>query len=233
MTQTRVSRLRSSAYALRVGRRHAKSFPDFDPAQGLPLRGCLLFAFRCPRGAVRNDWAKCRARGARICMRAPVCLFRNRPTGSRTPLRRRQTGRAQPVSRPCPPRKQYSPAFRTRWILRLATCPRVCRYCRRSPFVRTVARTCTWTVRPCYRRVCSIRFQECVIPVGVRSPASWRTTASRCHATNTLAARPLTERDVDKIFLLGIKSKIKFAAVKQCQDSQENASAFKALAAHR
>jgi len=34
-----------------------------------------------------------------------------------------------------------------------------------------------------------------VIPVGVRSPASWRTTASRCHATNTLAARPLTERD--------------------------------------
>jgi hypothetical protein len=56
-----------------------------------------------------------------------------------------------------------------------------------------------------------------VIPVGVWSPASWRTTASRCHATNTLAARPLTERDKDKIFLLGIKSKIKFAAVKQCE----------------
>ena len=30
--------------------RHAKSFPDFDPAQGLPLRRCLLFAFRCPEG---------------------------------------------------------------------------------------------------------------------------------------------------------------------------------------
>jgi hypothetical protein len=56
-----------------------------------------------------------------------------------------------------------------------------------------------------------------VIPVGVWSPASWRTTASRCHATNTLAARPITERDAHNIFLLGIKSKIKFAAVKQCE----------------
>ena len=71
-----------------------------------------------------------------------------------------------------------------------------------------------------------------VIPVGVRSPASWRTTASRCHATNTLAARPLTERDKDKIFLLGIKSKIKFAAVKQCEDSPENACDFNELVAH-
>ena len=52
----------------------------------------FLFAVHCPRGAVRNDWAKCRARGARICMRAPVCLFRNRHTGSRTPLRERHTG---------------------------------------------------------------------------------------------------------------------------------------------
>ena len=152
----------------------------------------------CPRGAVRNDWANSRARGARICMRAPVCLF---ALDTRAPARRFAGGiraRAQPVSRPSPPRKQYSPAFRTRWILRLAACPRVCRFCRRPPFVRTVARTCTWAVRPCCRRVCSSRFQEYVIPVGVRSPASWRTTASRCHATNTLAARPLTERDAGK-----------------------------------
>ena len=43
------------------------------------------------------------------------------------------------------------------WISRLAACPRGCRLRRRAPFVRAVARTCTWTVRPCCRCLSPVR----------------------------------------------------------------------------
>ena len=140
--------------------RHAKSFPDFDPAQGLPLSHCLLFAVHCPEGLCGTTGRIAAPAAPAFACERPYAFF---AIDTRAPARRFAGGiraRAQPVSRPSPPRKQYSPAFRTRWIVRLAACPRVCRYCRRSPFVRTVARTCTWAVCPCCRRVCPIRFQE-------------------------------------------------------------------------
>src|SRR5262245_62733298 len=39
------------------------------------------------------------------------------------------------------------------WTLRLAACPRGVTYADVTPFGRAVARTCTWTVRPCCRRL--------------------------------------------------------------------------------
>ena len=39
------------------------------------------------------------------------------------------------------------------WISRLAPCPRRRRFRLAFPFVRAVARTCTWAVRPCCRRL--------------------------------------------------------------------------------
>src|SRR5262249_37157262 len=39
------------------------------------------------------------------------------------------------------------------WTLRLAPCPRGVTYADVTPFGRAVARTCTWTVRPCCRRL--------------------------------------------------------------------------------
>ena len=162
-----------------------------------------------PRGAVRNDWANSRARGARICMRAPVCLFRNRHTGSRTPLRGRPTGpgptcfQAEPTTEAvfaCVPHAMdFTACCMSQGLSLLPTLP-VRSNCRPDLHLGRLPVLPACVPHPLSR---------IVIPVGVRSPASWRTTASRCHATNTLAARPLTERDVHKIFLLGIKSKNK------------------------
>jgi hypothetical protein len=53
--------------------------------------------------------------------------------------------------------------------LRLAACPGGCRLRRRAPFVRAVARTCTWTVRPSRRRLSPHRSRTSSPLLGTRS----------------------------------------------------------------
>ena len=97
-----------------------------------------------PRKGVRNDWAKIRARGARMFL---AC-------GHPYAVSRRHTDKEWPsvkLNRP--------------WTQFFACVPHAMAFsvCSMSPgvvtsadfarFVRTVARTFTWTVRPCYRRL--------------------------------------------------------------------------------
>ena len=95
-----------------------------------------------------------------------------------------------------PPRKQV---LRLRsalgWTLRLAACPRRRRSADAFPFVRAIARTCTWAVRP-LRRCHPL---EAV--ADSFDPDSSSRGRHRCghrtplHVTMTLATRPLMERD--------------------------------------
>ena len=77
----------------------------------------------------------------------PHPLEKDNGTRAVAQLRRAKIATTEPG-----PRKQ---SFRLRsargWICRPAGCPRVKSLCPRSPFVRTVARTCTRAVRSCCR----------------------------------------------------------------------------------
>ena len=106
------------------------------PVPRLPLRG------------VRNDWARIRARGARMGCGQPACRFR---IGTRAVV--------QPIAGL---NRATGEALRQRsargWILRLAACPQELSLLpTRAWFVRAAARTCTWTVRPTLRRACARR----------------------------------------------------------------------------
>jgi hypothetical protein len=70
------------------------------------------------------------------------------------------------------------------------------------------------------------------LPLPWSNPAKLADLRAPFHAAKTTAARSVSVRDADKIFLLGIKSKIKFAAVKQCEDSEKIASVLNELAEH-
>ena len=84
------------------------------------------------------------------------------------------------------------------WISRLAPCPRGCRLRRRAPFVRAVARTCTWTVRPCYRRLPP---SALTVFSDLRRPERGIVAATRIplRVAKTIATRPSigTRRDED------------------------------------
>jgi hypothetical protein len=100
--------------------------PVFIRPQGLPVVFRLSLN---PVGAVRNDWRKTLARGARIFIRAPACRFR---IGTRAPACRfpkSAYGRCPAFSRK-EPRSIWTASdrsFRLRsargWTLRFAACP--------------------------------------------------------------------------------------------------------------
>ena len=80
--------------------RHAKSFPDFDPAQGLPLSHCLLFAVHCPEGLCGTTGRIAAPAAPAFACERPYAFF---AIDTRAPARRFAGGlrvRAQPVSRP-------------------------------------------------------------------------------------------------------------------------------------
>jgi hypothetical protein len=142
-------------------RADARHRPVFIRPQGTPVVCRLSLG---PVGAVRNDWRKTLARGARTCMRAPECRFR---TGTRAPARRfpksaygwcpafsriksRSTERPRIAVFACVPHADG--------LCGLLHVPRNCRFRRHAAwFVRTAARTCTWTVRPILLRAFALR----------------------------------------------------------------------------
>ena len=127
----------------------ARHRPRSTPAEGRRSS----FAFAYPSGA-------CGTPGRFTAPAAPGMPTRNRHTrrpvlkGTGQPLpesRRRGHLRFTPLEG-SPPRKQVLRLRSARgWTLRLAACPRTRCYCPALPFVRTVARTCTWAVRPLRR----------------------------------------------------------------------------------
>ena len=74
-----------------------------------------------------------------------------------------------------------------------------------APFVRTVARTSTWTVRPCCRRLrpSVSRFRQGLLTSGPDIVADHRI---QLHITKTLMMRPLPVLDGRRLSLLGLKS---------------------------
>ena len=97
--------------------------PRVRPAPGLAGR---LLPFRSQRG-VRNDWAKRRARGARIAAGSRM------PFGTRRPCAFQHTGRSNSSLSRTGHRTQVSPAFRTRMGFSA---------CSMSPGIATLAGAC-------------------------------------------------------------------------------------------
>ena len=152
-----------------------------------------LFVLRFPRRGVRNA-------GRFTAPAAPGVPTRNRHT--RRPVPKHRAAAARKSKRRghlqftplegSPPRKQVLRLRSARgWTLRLAACPGTRCFCPAFPFVRTVARTCTWAVRPFCRSFPPIRpFRRTT----VRRPASWR-PPQPAPRHETLMRRPLPERD--------------------------------------
>src|SRR5262249_62423948 len=111
---------------LRTDTHHHPSF-----ISGSGFAGRLLSSVS--RKGVRNDWTFHRARGA---------MYRS--TWPRVLSAHGKTKASEAAQRPRSARE---------WTLRLAPCPRGVTYADVTPFGRAVARTCTWTVRPCCRRL--------------------------------------------------------------------------------
>ncbi len=128
------------------------------PCSHLGARLAVSFLFLLPKRGVRNDRAKSRARGARICwMRAPrMPSLWQRHTGD--PRAFRAHGEAQLE---CRKTTQAGPASEAVFacvphadgLFGLLDVPGMATYASVPPFVRAVARTCTRAVRPCYRRL--------------------------------------------------------------------------------
>src|SRR4029453_11688930 len=136
--------LRFASSGLHTDARHR---PVFSPAQGTPAIPVPL----SPQGRAERLGEKPRPR-------RPHCLDAGIPyaVGTRVVV--------QPIAE-LNRASEADPRLRSarEWTLRFATCPRGCRLRRRAPFVRAVARTCTWTVRPSRRRLSPHRS-------GTRSP---------------------------------------------------------------
>ena len=99
--------------------RHARlAFTPFAPNQNL---------FLSPERGVRNDWAKRRARGARIAAGSRM------PFGTRRPCAFQHTGRSNSSLSRTGHRTQVSPAFRTRMGFSA---------CSMSPGIATLAGAC-------------------------------------------------------------------------------------------
>ena len=159
--------------------------------------------------------------------------FRNRHTGSRTPLRRRHTGpgptcfQAEPTTEAvftCVPHAMDCAACcMSQGLSLLPTLP-----------VRANCRPDLHLGRLPVLPACVLHaLSGIVIPVGVRSPASWLTTASRCHATNTLTARPLTERDGTMIIVSTRASRTKREQDDYFSENQKTGRLFRAQLTHR
>ena len=169
---------------MRIRTPDARHRPVFRPAPGL----AGLPVPHLPRRGVRNDRAFHRARGARIVLDAgsPHAVFAAHgqwpsPTPKIVELNRAVEADLRLRSA-------------REWTLRLAACPRGCHWRRRTPFVRAVARTCTWAVRPSRRRL-SPRHSRTSSPLlGSRSGI---VAAIRIplRVSKTIATRPLPERN--------------------------------------
>ena len=176
--------------------------------QGLPLRRCLLYAVRCPEGLCGTTGRIAAPAAPAFACERPYAFF---AIDTRAPARRLRAAYG-PGPNLFPDRARHGSSIRLRSARDgfSACCMPQGLSLLPTPPVRANCRPDLHLGRLPVLPACVLHaLSGIVIPVGVRSPASWRTTASRCHATNTLAARPLTERDVHKIFLLGIKSKNK------------------------
>ena len=125
-TQTR---LRSPSYATASVRQR----PVFCPASGRAGLRSRLPSSSSPKGRAEHR-AFHRARGATwVNHVAAVCERHTAKMVASDAVRRLRSARE--------------------WISRLAPCPRRRRFRLAFPFVRAVARTCTWAVRPCCRRL--------------------------------------------------------------------------------
>src|SRR5215510_198998 len=151
--------------------------PAFCPAPGL----AGLVVPSCPRKRVRNDRAFHRARGARTVLDAgiPCALAHGQLVQPIAGLNRASDA----------DRRLRSARG---WTLRLAPCPRGVACADACPFVRTVARTCTWTVRPCCRRLPP---SALTVFSDLRRPGRGIVAATRIplHISKTLATPPSPE----------------------------------------
>ena len=143
--------------------------PCFVRPQGLPV-----FSVPFSRRGVRNDRAYHRARGAMCEHMASVC-FRTR---------QQQQPRTQIVA--CVPHADG--------LFGLLPCPRGVTCADVTPFVRAVARTCTWTVRPSCRRLSPSAWTVFSDP---KRPGRGIVAATRIppRVSKTIATRPSPERD--------------------------------------
>ena len=155
----------------------ARHRPVFCPAPGhAGLETQCLPHF--PLRGVRNDRAFHRARGA-TCGEA---------RGSRAP---KHTAKQAASDAAHTPRVPHANGFRG-----LLHVPGGVATADAFPFVRTVARTCTWAVRPCCRRLSLIVASRIGDPESnFKGPASWRPPHPAIHVTKTIATRPVKERD--------------------------------------
>ena len=73
-----------------------------------------------------------------------------------------------------------------------------------APFVRTVARTSTWTVRPFCRRLrpSVLRFRQ---GLSTSRPGIVADHRIRLHIAKTLMMRPSSELNVEEVFLQALK----------------------------
>ena len=162
--------------------------------QGKPSHSCSL----SPRRERAERLAKNRFRGRSLARRASRTPFEKltadgqwlSPTGETVGLRPKASDAVSHL------RSAHG------WICRPAGCPRVCCLCQRAPFVRTAARTCTRAVRCLCRRL--PRPPPWIIdPQRRPRPDNIADLRVPFHAAKTIAARSLSVRDADKIFLLG------------------------------
>ena len=147
-----------------------------------------------PRRSVRNDWARSRARGARmVCIRASRMPLRNGTRAVVQPIRRRPSGLNLSLGR------RSSPALRTR--MDFAACCITDRELSLSPTPpgpHELSRG--HALGPSARLAGVNRLSTCGSPTLARNPQSFRpdivaATASRCRVTKTIATRPSPERD--------------------------------------
>ena len=117
-------------------------------------RACRLFLFLLLRRGVRNDRAFHRARGATWVTTWPHVLSRHM-----TPC----TGGTAHGKLPCGScceRSAYACVPHANGFRGLLHVPGGVTGADTFPFVRAVARTCTWAVRPCCRRLSLVRLQD-------------------------------------------------------------------------
>ena len=108
----------------------ARHRPVSTPAQGTPVILCSV----SPEGTCGTTGRKPRPRRPHVSMQAPVCKSTRAVTGSASNVAPRQRSARE-------------------WVFQFAACPRGVTSADTDPFVRAVARTCTWTVRPFCRRL--------------------------------------------------------------------------------
>ena len=117
------------------------------------------------------------------CCGHPACRFRKRHPG---------IGPAAKLNR------ATERSFRLRsareWVFQFAACPRGHRFRLAAPFVRAVARTCTWTVHPFCRRLRPPAFEDYSI-FSTLGPGLVADHRIQLHITKTLMMRPSSELD--------------------------------------